>query len=297
MKAIFTVGCSASGKSTFAKTLPTWSTVIIERDECRREILRQANSYDRGDLWIKWKFKNEKLVNQVVEQLQADAVREKKDIIFSDTWLNQGRLSAKIEEMKSLGYEIEVKYFKVPAIDILYKQNMLRVEPVPEKVIREQWCRWLTLGEAVTGIKSYVPDTTKPKAICVDIDGTVARMVDRGPFDWDKVDTDEPRTEIIDMVKRYKDTHKIIFLSGRDSVCRDKTEEWLNKYYGEVEYLYMRPVRDFSPDREVKNKLFFDYVAPHYNVDFVIDDRRQMIHHWTDIGVNCINVGSPYLDF
>ena len=300
MKAYFSVGCSASGKSTWAKELSKQTgAIIIERDAARREVLRQKNNYSPGDLWLKWNFKDEKLVNPIIDSWQVHAVSIKSDIIFSDTWLNQDRLKAKIAEMESLGYETEVKYFRVRTIDVLYKNDRKRVESVGESVIRKRWLQWLELGEEVTGIKKYVYDEEAgSKAIVVDIDGTVAKMVDRGPFEWDRVDSDIPRTEIIDIVERMSKTHEIIFLSGRDSICREKTEEWIKNNINVSRFqLFMRKERDMRADREIKNELFFNHVAPNYAVDFVIDDRKQMIQEWRDIGVMCINVGCPYAEF
>lgn len=60
MKAIITVGCSGSGKSTWAKNLQKqdkkskWK--IIERDEIRMLMVEQILGHNDFDLWQHWEF-------------------------------------------------------------------------------------------------------------------------------------------------------------------------------------------------------------------------------------------------
>ena len=300
MKAIITVGCSASGKSTFSKALPSWEWQLIERDDIRRAILTHKEQYRPGNLWAVWKFnkENEGLVTKIFDEMVDNAAQEKKNIVISDTNLNSGRRDALATRLKNLGYEVEFKYYPIDSVDSLIKRDRLRMEPVGETVIKRQWQQWLSHGTAITGIKEYIADPAKPNCIVVDIDGTVADMRNkRGPFDWDKVSADLPRLKIIEIVRRFSVDHSVIFLSGRDSVCRDETVKWLDEHYGGHYDLFMRKERDFRQDRVIKDELFWENVEPYYNVAFAIDDRKQMIHYWNDIGVTCINVGNPYDDF
>ena len=104
--------------------------------------------------------------------------------------------------------------------------------------------------------------------------------------------------EIVDLVFRYWGTHKVIFLSGRDSISREKTKNWLLKYFQiDDAQLLMRPEGNTIKDCVIKSDLFFDYVADNYCVDFVIDDRKQIVRKWTDIGLKVIDVGVIYEEF
>ena len=74
----------------------------------------------------------------------------------------------------------------------------------------------------------------KPKAIIVDVDGTLADMRGiRGPFEWDKVHLDRPHQDVIDLVKDLisLNKYKIIITTGRDGVCEETTKNWLLENY------------------------------------------------------------------
>lgn len=46
-------------------------------------------------------------------------------------------------------------------------------------------------------------DVAKPKAIIIDIDGTLALRLGRGPFDWNRVGEDLPNWPIVALVKTH----------------------------------------------------------------------------------------------
>ena len=301
MKAIFTIGVSASGKTTWAESQK--NVINSNRDDTRFYILVEEGSLDRSErhlLWTKWNFKREQEVNAVEDQQIQLALKQKKDIIFSNTNLNEDRLRQSMKRMEDLGFEVETKIFQVPSIDEVIKRDAKRWPSVGEAVLRNQWKQWLKLGEGITGIHQYERDDTLPKCIVVDIDGTVAKMHNRGPFDWHKVGNDHPRVEILNLIRAMSADSNVhvIFLSGRDSICEGDTREWLKKHCDVHEYeLFMRKRNDMRKDRIIKEELFWAHVAPRYNVMFAIDDRRQMVHFWNDIGVTLLNVGNPYDDF
>lgn len=305
MKAIFTVGCSASGKSTWAREFCSVEGFVeINRDNIRTSILMDEGAIDDpAYLWTKWNFKREGEVTKRADELVGFCVENKLSIVFSDTNLNPKYLREGMKKMKDLGYDVEVTCFPVDDIDVLIKRDKGRVPSVGEAVIRKQWQQWLQLGEGVTGIKKYVPNKELQRAIVVDIDGTVAKMVNRGPFDWGKVGQDVINPHVVHVIRSlwYDDaTLRVIFLSGRDSVCRQQTIDWI---HGKMmlpireDQLYMRKEGDCRKDRLVKDELFWEHVAPNYNVVAAFDDRRQMIQYWTDIGVPLFNVGNVYEDF
>ena len=302
MKAIFTIGVSASGKTTWAESQK--NVINSNRDDIRFCLLVEEGSLDRSErhlLWTKWNFKRETEVNAVEDQQIQMAMERKKDIIFSNTNLNEDRLRQSMKRMEDLGFEVETKVFQVPSIDEVIKRDAKRSPSVGEAVLRKQWRQWLELGEGITGIRQYERDIQLPPCIVVDIDGTVAKMHNRGPFDWHKVGQDHPRVEILDLVHAMSNDMNVVFLSGRDSICEGDTREWLKTHcsYGSVQKyeLFMRKQNDMRKDRIIKEELFWKHVAPRYNVVFAIDDRRQMVHFWNDIGVTLLNVGSPYDDF
>jgi len=134
---------------------------------------------------------------------------------------------------------------------------------------------------------------TLGKAIICDIDGTVALMHgNRTPFEWMKVDTDLPNQWVIDLLCAYTYGNDItvLFLSGRSEECYDLTLDWLNEHvmHGYMEphgfKLFMRPVDQlFEKDAKIKYEFYHGYIKPYYDVQFVIDDRKQVVDMWRNV--------------
>ncbi len=93
--------------------------------------------------------------------------------------------------------------------------------------------------------------------------------------------------------------YKIVFFSGRDAVCRAHTISWLNTHFGwhESDYeLSMRPQNDNRKDAIIKQELFEQHILGRYYVEFVVDDRQQVVDMWRrTLGLTCIQV--DYGDF
>lgn len=52
----------------------------------------------------------------------------------------------------------------------------------------------------------------------------------------------------------------------------------------------MRPEGDIRKDSIVKRELFEKYVRPYYNIEFVLDDRNQVVEMWRSLGLKCLQV-------
>ena len=104
------------------------------------------------------------------------------------------------------------------------------------------------------------------------------------------------------VVTGYADRHNchVLFLSGRDGCCYAKTYDWLVEHVGHnVSWsLNMRKTKDFRKDSIVKEELFWDIVAPNFNVVGVFDDRPQVLQMWHELKLpNVICVGNPFNEF
>ena len=132
----------------------------------------------------------------------------------------------------------------------------------------------------------------KELAIIVDVDGTLADMKGvRGPFDWDKVDQDRPHNDIITLVQELKSIgKKIIIVTGRDGICKEKTINWLDKHNVPIDEFFIRPQGSFEKDSIIKAKIYMDNIRPNYDIEFVLDDRDQVVNFWRDIGLRCLQV-------
>jgi len=129
--------------------------------------------------------------------------------------------------------------------------------------------------------------------IC-DIDGTLALMNGRGPFDWSRVGEDLPNEPVISVVKSFiSSDYHIVYMSGRMEEARKQTELWLDvnvhgKYRGFP--LFMRADGDYRPDMVVKKELYENHILGNYDVAGVIDDRDQVVKMWRDLGLTCFQV-------
>ena len=77
----------------------------------------------------------------------------------------------------------------------------------------------------------YEADPELPPAVLVDIDGTVALMGGRSPYDMSRVGEDQPNAAVITAVRAmHAFGHHIVFCSGRTDDGQAKTERWLAEH-------------------------------------------------------------------
>lgn len=296
-QAIITIGVSASGKSTFAKTLNPVEWVELNRDNFRKAILVNDGLMpfsEEGVKWGAWKWKREKEVTQIIEQLLENAILAGKNIICSDTNLDRGRRESLIKRLEDAGYEVELKVFKISFEDAC-KRDALRMNGVGHSVIAKQ----IEQFNEQFGSR-YKGDPNLEKAVIVDVDGTLAKMDGRGPFDWHRVDEDKPNQFVIDVVSGLrKSGYHIIVLSGRDgnAECFSKTYAWLDANQIQFDIFIMRREGDCRKDSVIKEEIFWREIAPNFNVQMVIDDRPQVTRMWRSIGLEVLQVGNPYIEF
>lgn len=290
MKAVITVGVSASGKSTLAKEYVNKGYVEINRDWIRFNIVQP------GANWSNYKWKNEKTVNEIEGKMVMEAWSDEKNIIISNTNLNGGVRTMMIDSLKDLGYDVEVISLDVTREEAVKRDN-LRANGVGESVIYKQHLQMLDF----MGRRTYTPNPSKRNGIILDVDGTVAEMHNRGAFEWHKVGQDKPRQFVIDLVKNYqqaKPSTDVVVCSGRSDECLDETTDWLYRHGVPIDALYMRKEGDYRKDNAVKEEIFWEHIEPNYNVLAAVDDRPQMIRLWHELRIpNVIAVANPYLEF
>ena len=295
-----TVGVSASGKTTWAEQKVNddekngITTVNINRDTIR------FTAVCPGSNWSTYKFTKarEAEVTNIANEMFNIAVQSGYDIIISDTNLNKTYRDMWIKRGEDNDYQVEIVDFPI-TLEEAWKRDTARANGVGHTIIYQQYKQW----EDYIGIKKYVADESKPKAIIVDVDGTIADKGKRNPFQWDRVGEDTPRKFIIDIIKNYWSNRdiEIIFLSGRDSICEHETLEWIDTHFG-IMYqsinLYMRAKDDMRKDAIIKEELFWKHIADNYNVIAAFDDRPVIIRLWHKLGIpNVICVSDPFIEF
>ncbi len=137
-------------------------------------------------------------------------------------------------------------------------------------------------------------DPSLPHCVICDIDGTVALMNGRGPYDRNKYLTDLPNTPVVNLVKELiSGGTEVIYVSGRDERGREDTLQWLrnnglwNTLYSR---LFMRPAFDSREDSIIKEEIFNREFRGKYYVRFVLDDRRRVIDKWRELGLTALAV-------
>jgi predicted kinase len=297
MQAIITVGVSGCGKTTWATKQKGFE--IVSRDDIRDQIIKDTTG-NTFQFWNQWDWRNEDKVTEVTDALIAAYAANKQNIIIADTNLNKGRVDGLKHKLTTLGYDVQLKFFhgrnsvEQVSIEDCLKRDVNRVRPVGSMVIHKQWKQMIdSYGDDII-LKYRKPKVGVPSCIIVDIDGTIANHEGiRSPFDWAKVGNDKPIKSTINLVEWLSmDVDQVVFLSGRDGVCRSETFNWLkqNTQFDDFD-LFMRAPNDSRKDSIVKLELFDRYIRYVYNVHYVIDDRKQVVQMWTDLGLNVINVG------
>ena len=308
-------GLPAAGKSTFARDLlnrepKRWKRV--NRDDLRSML-------DEGV----YSKQNEDFVRSVQDQLVLSALNDGFDVIIDNTNLIPSTLR-KIHQLAEGVGDVKVieQAFNVSIAECM-KRNSAREGKarVPDKVITDMAkASGIDRGKCIPHKEVYYPprvvgnvitqDESLPKIVMCDLDGTLALIGDRSPYDASKCDVlDKPNIPVIETLRAmHKQKVKIVFMSGRDSKYREQSvrfiEQWCripNTYIYPSEQprpetdpipytLFMRGEGDMRKDSIIKRELFDEHIAGKFNVLFVLDDRNQVVDTWRSMGLTCFQV-------
>lgn len=127
-----------------------------------------------------------------------------------------------------------------------------------------------------------------------DVDGTVALMDGRSPYEWNRVCEDKPNEPVLEVIRAMiRWGHDFGFVSGRMEQCRADTKDWLHDNLG-IPYasfaLWMRRDGDMRPDEIIKREIYETEIAPYYEVMGVFDDRAKVVAMWRSLGLTCLAV-------
>lgn len=295
---LVTVGLPGSGKTQAARRLQEASDqplILVSRDDIRENRFGVQGIAEGL----------EDMVTQFEEQDVISALKAGLSVVVHDMNLRSKyrRRWAEIAAKHGATYE-QWDFTHVP-LETCLDNNLKRDRQVPESVIRDLHRKFINplkdtpvpypelAAEATSQAARYEGTPGKPKAILVDVDGTVARMNGRSPFDYSKVSEDLPNPAVIDVVQMasYAKGYKIVFLSGRPDSCRMDTEDWLfENVKVPIERLVMRPTGDNRTDYVTKQELFDQYIRDNYDVQWALDDRDQVVKMWRKLGLTCLQV-------
>lgn len=139
-------------------------------------------------------------------------------------------------------------------------------------------------------LQNYPRDPSLLDCILVDLDGTLALIKDRNPYDASTCENDEVNQAVAKVIKGVAMEYKVFFMSGRSDKYREQTERWLANNALQFGPVYMRKEGDFRKDSIVKKELFDEHIRGKYNVSFVMDDRTQIVKLWRELGIICFQV-------
>lgn len=139
------------------------------------------------------------------------------------------------------------------------------------------------------------------RCIIVDIDGTLSNIDHRLHHvlgmkpNWEKffgeLGKDKPHEEIQRLVQIYSQTGFVVYLvSARPEDYRLQTEAWLEKHNVPFDFLFMRKKGDYRPDPIVKKEILDREFKDKSIIEFVVDDRPQVVEMWRENGLRVLAV-------
>lgn len=280
MRIYMTMGLPASGKSTFAKECnhDNFDCVRVSKDDLRA-LLHNSS----------WSRSNEKQVLRIRDAIIEDCLSHNLSVIVDDTNLHPKHLTRMQEFADKYDCELVVlDWFTQVDVDECVRRDSQRANPVGRKVIMDMYNRYLK-----PTITPPVRVEGAPFAIICDLDGTLADLNGRNPYDASTCMNDKVNSHVARQVRmEARNGAEIIYVSGRMDKDRPPTEAWLtanNLAYSPFK-LYMRATDDTRKDSIVKQEIYERHIKGNYNILYVLDDRSQVVRMWREQGLVCWQV-------
>lgn len=290
MSTVFiTVGIPASGKTTWARqrALEDDNTTIVCRDD-----IRLAMGMRTGV--------DENKVTRIHRAQIEAALLEGMDVIVADTNINRTFRNRLIKFAHEHGADVELVPFWIKLDEAILRDSRRGDLSVGPDVVRKFYdmLRGSDIDmERVTKIpcprySDYSHADDRKDAVIVDIDGTLAHMNGRNPYDEARVSEDTFDQTVADTISGLAIFRKaeIVVVSGRTEAAMQDTRYWLNRHGFYFDAIYMRQKGDQRPDYVVKNEIYDRDIIPFWNVLAVFDDRDQVVRHLRARGIKVFQV-------
>jgi len=301
-KLLILVGAPGSGKSTFARyflrTEDNW--IRVNRDDFR--LMQFGDS-----LMIPF---YEERISKMVEASVLTLLKSDTNVIIDATNTSLRTIQDMIHTYTEYA-DISFKVFDLP-VDELVKRCDKRYEEtgkfISKSVVERNVANLKHTLEKFdfapiprkvqVATSSYATqDKNLPKAVICDLDGTLSLLNGRDPYNAATCDNDllnEPVAAALKMAKQQG--YQVILLSGREDKFREPTVRFLDKHQIGYDLLLMRTSNDFRKDNIIKRELFESEIQGKYFVEFLLDDRNQVVDMWRkDLHLPCFQVN--YGDF
>jgi predicted kinase len=297
LKITILIGIPASGKSTWSKDYirNNADTVRVNRDDFRL-MLKSAQMTEP---------KIEDMITTLVDATITQSLLRKCNVLVDATNLKVGYIKSFIEKFK-YSADIDYRVFDI-SLEKALERDAKREATVGEAVIKKLYKDYKILMDSFdfqpvtkTDRKHLTPnfESKLEDAVIFDIDGTLALMGKRGPFDWDDVYKDSINEIVAEQLAFHKSKgRKILVVTGRDGVCRKVTEDWLDLHELEYDEMFMRPNDDYRKDTAIKKEIYLNEIKDKYNVLSVYDDRLSVCKAWNELGLYVFTVNQGIIEF
>lgn len=289
-KIILTKGLPASGKDFWAEKIMSESPGQYKR--VNKDMLRKMLDVS------KWSGKNEQFILKIRNYIVEEALKAGKHAIVSDTNLH----SKHKNEMQRIAARnnaiVEVKDFTDITPKVCIERDLKRSNSVGQKVIMGMYNKFIRTTDVMERkLDPLVFDEKIPYCFCSDLDGTLAHITDRSPYDGKLCASDLVNISVKMVLEQMQKDYEIIILSGRNGDSRPETEKWLKDNGIVYNHLYMREVGDSRKDTIVKKEMFDLYLKDKYNIVGIIDDRLRVNRMWVSLGLTVFDVNQNDVDF
>lgn len=349
-------GISGSGKSTFAKQLIPEGYYIVSRDQRRLDLLGEDGLEKYFEAGMD-PFLEEYITKLEEREIVGHLVKGHK-LIIDNTHLKREYVQALVNlfyETDTNVDDVEIIEFEVTLEEARRRCDLRDKKPISDKVLNRQYQEFFNTKFSIGDFKlqaglrgwipkkitrkgkicdghyeprkwfvpdfdtlQYIPDTSLPKAVIIDLDGTTAHrdiLMEPTPhmrsyYSYKDVYEDEPDEFTKTLVHGLMSMGiEPVFLSGR------KRFDYEGDEYIDVEAETRRYIEDklevseptlFMRDPEidvdyegndlrddiVKHRILHQQVAPEFCVIGALDDRARVSAVWEDIGIKCLNCAS-----
>jgi len=303
------VGIPGSGKSTYCQKLMTKEPGKWKR--INNDSLRAAFDFSV------YSQENEKIIRETRNYLLRDFLLKGYNVLIDNLNINKTHFKEVCKTVSSLNIDAKVyeKHFWVELEEAISRDAKREGSAKVGATVIKKWYKELNGSLSSRSFlfakpkemifsKRIVPivqDTKLPRAVMVDLDGTLADISDRHNI-YDASDclkTDKLNVPVANLVSLfYHNNTEVIFCSGREDKFEASTRAFIDHHLPGIKYqLFMRKTKDMRPDDAIKEEIFMEHIHNKYYVVAVIDDRLSVCRLWNKLNLPLFRFGNVDANF
>lgn len=281
-KLLMLKGLPGSGKTTYAQTLEGRGWVRTNKDNMRKLYFPDYTS------------KDENTIVMLEDEIIKKALNSGQYVVSDNTHFSphhQARLEMIAKECNA---DFELLFIDTPLEECIARNNKRTNNRVPIDVILGMYDKYI----APLRDEEIEYDDNLEECIIVDIDGTIAVLGDRSPYDTASCGGDTVNDAVANIVNMaYGHGYKVILVTGRSKEHRNITRKWLEENGINYDKIYFREEGSKEKDYDLKEGLYREHIRNKYNVKYVIEDRPRNCRMWRRLGLEVLQIGEPYNEF